>query len=161
VRPDYIIETGTGDGGRALFLASMCELVGHGEVISISAEHADDVPQHPRLRYLAGRSHTPNVARSVGKIVGGGRALVVLGSCVDRVKTTAEFEAYAPLVPVGSYVVIADTIVNGHPVWPAFGDGPAESVKQVLTLHGEFVQDPNMEKYSLTFNPGGFLKRVR
>ena len=65
------------------------------------------------------------------------------------------------LVPVGSYVVIADTIVNGHPVWPEFGDGPAESVKQILNLHGEFVADPTMEKYSLTFNPGGFLKRVR
>jgi cephalosporin hydroxylase len=93
--------------------------------------------------------------------VGDGRALLVLGSCVDRVKTTAEFDAYARLVRVGSYVVIADTIVNGHPVWPEFGDGPAESVKQILNLHGEFVADPTMEKYSLTFNPGGFLKRVR
>jgi cephalosporin hydroxylase len=161
VQPDYIIETGTGDGGRALFLASMCELVGHGEVISISALPAEDLPQHPRLRYLAGRPHTQDTVRSVRKIVGSGRAMVVLGSCVERVKVTAEFEAYAPLVPVGSYVVVADTIVNGHPVWPAFGDGPAESVKQILTLHGEFVPDPKMEKYSLTFNPGGFLQRVR
>ena len=29
-RPDWIIETGTGDGGRALFLASLCDLLGHG-----------------------------------------------------------------------------------------------------------------------------------
>ena len=82
------------------------------------------------------------------------------GSCTDRASTVREFEAYAPLVPVGSYVVVTDTIVNGHPVWPAFGPGPAEAVKQVLTRHGEFVADPLMEKYSLTFNPGGFLRRV-
>jgi cephalosporin hydroxylase len=45
-------------------------------------------------------------------------------------------------------------------VFPAFGAGPMESVKQILSTHGEFIQDPAMEKYSLTFNPGGFLKRV-
>ena len=28
VRPDWVVETGTGDGARALFLASICELVG-------------------------------------------------------------------------------------------------------------------------------------
>jgi len=93
--------------------------------------------------------------------IGEGRALVVLGSCADRATTYSEFKAYAPFVPVGSYVVVTDTIVNGHPVWPAFGPGPAEAVKQVLTGHGEFVADPLMEKYSLTFNPGGFLRRVR
>ena len=161
VRPDWIVETGTGDGGRALFLASMCELVGHGEVISIDLELREDRPHHPRLRYLAGRASDEQTSRQVRETVGDGRALVVLGSCVDRVKTTAEFDAYARLVAVGSYVVVADTIVNGHPVWPEFGDGPAESVKQILNLHGEFVADPTMEKYSLTFNPGGFLKRVR
>ena len=41
------------------------------------------------------------------------------------------------------------------------GPGPAEAVKQVLTGRGEFVPDPAMEKHSLTFNPGGFLRRVR
>jgi cephalosporin hydroxylase len=52
-------------------------------------------------------------------------------------------------------------MVNGHPVWPAFGPGPAEAVKKILSQHGEFVPDPLLEKYSLTFNAGGFLKRVR
>ena len=41
-----------------------------------------------------------------------------------------------------------------------FGPGPAEGVKQILTQNGDFVPDPELEKYSLTFNPGGFLKRV-
>jgi hypothetical protein len=34
------------------------------------------------------------------------------------------------------------------------------SVKKILTQTGDFVADPQLEKYSLTFNPGGFLKRV-
>ena len=61
---------------------------------------------------------------------------------------------------MGSYVVVTDTVVNGHPVWTGFGPGPAEAVKQILTRHGDFVADPAMEKYSLTFNPNGYLRRV-
>ena len=72
-----------------------------------------------------------------------------------------EFEAYRELVPVGSYVVVEETIVNGHPVWPGFGPGPFEAAKRILAAHGNFAADPKMEKYALTFNPGGFLKRLR
>jgi cephalosporin hydroxylase len=161
VRPDWVIETGTADGGRALFLASICELVGHGEVLSIGVPTSEDLPQHPRLRYCHGVPHDDTTIATVRAAVGDGTAFVVLGSCVDRATTVREFEALSPLVPVGSYVVVADTMVNGHPVWPAFGPGPLEAVKQVLTTHGEFVADPTLEKYSLTFNPGGFLRRVR
>jgi cephalosporin hydroxylase len=161
VRPDFVIETGTGDGARALFLASMCELVGHGQVVAVGESLAADLPRHDRLQYLEGVAHDAETASAVGGIVGDGRALIVLGSCAERATTVREFQAYAPYVPVGSYVIVTDTIVNGHPVWPAFGPGPLEGVKQILTSHGEFVSDSRMEKYSLTFNPGGFLHRVR
>jgi cephalosporin hydroxylase len=131
-------------------------------VLSIGPRQTADTPVHPRLQYLVGEPHEPDTVESARAAVGGDSCiLVVLGSRGGRQETSKEFEAYAPLVPVGSYVVVTDTIVNGHPVWPAFGPGPAEAVKQILTRHGEFVPDPAMEKYSLTFNPGGFLRRVR
>jgi cephalosporin hydroxylase len=160
VRPDWVIETGTGDGARALFLASICDLVGHGQVVSVGEATTADLPEHPRLRYQRGVAHDPETVAAVHALVGDEHAVVVLGSCAERTETTREFEAYASLVPVGSYVVVGDTIVNGHPVWTAFGPGPAEAVKQILNTHGEFVADPTLEKYSLTFNPGGFLRRV-
>jgi cephalosporin hydroxylase len=56
---------------------------------------------------------------------------------------------------------VTDTIVNGRPVWTSFGPGPAEGMKQILNRHAKFVADPEMEKYSLTSNPGGFLRRGR
>jgi cephalosporin hydroxylase len=161
VRPDWIVEVGSVDTGRSLFLATICDLVGHGEVVSVDDREVDDRPEHPRLRPLIGAPDDDAVVAQVRDLVGTGTALVVLGACAKRITTARQFERYAPLVPVGSYVVVADTIVNGHPVWPAFGPGPAEAVKQVLTEHGEFVADPAMTKYSLTFNPGGFLQRVR
>ncbi len=160
VRPDWIVEVGTGAGGRALFLASVCELVGHGRVVSVGEEAGPDLPRHPRLEYVTGVAHEAATADAVRSLVGDGRTLVLLGACADRGTTVAQFRAYAPLVPVGSYVVVTDTVVNGNPVWPAFGPGPLEAVKQILSLDGRFVGDPTMEKYSLSFNPGGFLKRV-
>jgi hypothetical protein len=33
-------------------------------------------------------------------------------------------------------------------------------VKQILARHGDFVADPRLEKHALSFNPGGFLRRV-
>ncbi len=52
LRPDWIVDTRTGAGGLALFLASICDLVGNGRVLSI-----DDYPparpaEHPRITYL-------------------------------------------------------------------------------------------------------------
>ena len=161
VRPDWIVEVGTGGGGRTLFLAGVCDLIGHGEIVSIDEEHPETRPRHARIHYVRGRLQNDAVGEQVRDLVGDGRALVILGGCVDRQKTNKQFEIYSPLVPVGSYVVVADTIVNGHPVWPAFGAGPAESVKQILAAHGNFVQDSSRERWSMTFNPGGFLKRVR
>ena len=31
----------------------------------------------------------------------------------------------------------------------------------ILAAHGEFAMDQEPERWSLTFNPGGFLKRIR
>ena len=161
VRPDWVIEIGVSDDGRAAFLASICDLVGHGRVISIRDTEAPEPASHARLRGCTGQSLDPAIREQVHELVGGGTAVVVLGARADRATTAQQFDAYSDLVGVGSYVVVTDTVVNGRPVWPSFGPGPFEAIKQILNLHGEFVPDPSMEKYALTFNPGGFLRRVR
>ena len=160
VAPDWIIETGSGSGGRALFLASMCDLMGHGQVISVDPKPPEGV-SHPRITFVSGTAQAPRTLQKVRAVCGESpKAVVILGSRGRWQKMMAEFEAYAPLVPVGSYLVMEDTVVNGHPVWPGFGAGPAEALQHVLINHGEFVADRSLEKYALTLNPGGFLKRL-
>ncbi len=42
LRPEFIIETGTGCGGSAMFYASICELLGEGKVITVDIESKVD-----------------------------------------------------------------------------------------------------------------------
>ena len=163
VGPDWIIETGALNGARALFLASVCELLGRGQVVSIDPKLSADRASHPRITYVEGRAQDDATVEQVRKIVGASpKALLILGSRPgSNLRIESEFEAYREFVAVGSYAVVENTIVNGHPVWPGFGPGPSEAAKRILARHSEFAVDTAMERYGLTFNPGGFLKRLR
>jgi cephalosporin hydroxylase len=159
VRPDWIVATGARSGSLGWYLASLCDLLQHGTVVTVGAEEVP--PDHDRIRRVDGRPLDTATVDAVHRLAGGGRALVVLGSLGDRQRTTAEFEAYQDLVPAGSYVIVEHTIVNGHPVWPEFGPGPLEAVKNLLKVHGDFAVDPTAEQQVMTFNRMGFLKRLR
>jgi cephalosporin hydroxylase len=97
------------------------------------------------------------VRKAVGNIE---TVLVILDSDHHGDHVARELQAYAPIVTPGSYLIVEDTNLNGNPVAPNFGEGPWEAVRSFLKSHKEFEADPSMEKFLLTFNPGGFLKRV-
>ena len=61
----------------------------------------------------------------------------------------------------GSYLVVEDTNINGHPVKPTFGPGPMEAVEEFLKENGDFAVDKSREKFYLTFNPNGYLKKKK
>jgi cephalosporin hydroxylase len=86
--------------------------------------------------------------------------VVILGSRTKRHRTRREFELFAPLVPVGSYLILEHTALNGFPVDASFGPGPHEALRRIMNLHGEFLADSARERHALTFNQGGFLRRI-
>jgi cephalosporin hydroxylase/GT2 family glycosyltransferase len=162
VRPGLVVVAGDDPGlaGRALFVASVCDQLGQGRVVAVGGGEAPDRPAHARITHLVGAAEDPAVAEQVAALAPAPPgAMVILGlGEVNRVVTA--FERYAPLVPVGGYVVVENTVVNGRPVVPGFGPGPHEAVVAILGRHGDFVPDPAAERYTLTFNRGGYLKRV-
>ena len=160
-RPDLIIEAGTAHGGSALYMASVCDLLGAGRVVSVDVEPQPDRPHHPRVTYLTGSSVAPEVvARVRAQVRGGELVMVVLDSDHAESHVFDELAAYAPLVTPGCYLIVEDTNVNGRPVFRAHGPGPAEAVKRFLAAHPEFVPDAPREKFMFTFNPGGYLRRA-
>jgi cephalosporin hydroxylase len=160
VRPDWVVATRTGDGGRALFLASICDLIDHGRILSIDSFPVANPPDHPRVTHLRADPAAPRTAADVREMIGdASTALVILGGGALP-QVMGAFRNFAALVAVDSYVVIEDTVLHGNPVWPAFGAGPAAAVEQIVN-EGSFVPDPSLELFGPTFSPRGFLKRVR
>ncbi len=159
-RPDLLIETGTADGGSALFFASILDLLGSGSVVSIDTVPSDGRPEHPRITYLTGSSLEPGILRRVREVADGARSvMVVLDSDHSASHVLNEIRAYAPMVTPGQYLVVEDTNLNGNPVEPDFGPGPAEAVATFLAEEPNFHPDVAREKFLLTFHPAGFLRR--
>ena len=160
-RPELIVETGTYRGGSALYLASLCDLVDTGEVVSIDVEpKREDYPAHPRITFLAGRSSThPEVVADVRRRAEGKRTLVILDSDHSQPHVEAEIEAYAPMVPVGCYLIAEDS--NIGQIRKDLMPGPLQAVERFLASTDEFEIDREREKFLITFNPSGYLRRVR
>ena len=160
-RPELIVETGTYRGGSAFYLASICDLVGVGEVVSIDVEPLrDDYPAHPRITYLGGKSSTdPDVVAQVRGRAKGKRVLVVLDSDHSQAHVEAELAAYAPLVQVGGYVIVEDS--NIGQIRKDLLPGPLQAIEAFLARTDEFEVDRSREKFLITQNPSGYLRRVR
>lgn len=160
-KPDIVVEAGTAFGGSALFLASICDLVNHGQIITIDVEEQPNRPQHARIKYVSGSSISARVVAEVNSFISpDARVMVILDSDHSAEHVRRELEAYSSLVTVGCYLIVEDTNINGHPVLPHFGAGPMEAVESFLKTSTEFKRDPDREKLLMTFNPGGYLRRI-
>lgn len=160
LQPELVIETGTAFGGSALFLASCMDMIGRGRVMTIDIHDHPGRPVHDRITYVLGSSvDTAVVEQARVAATGASSVMVVLDSDHSRDHVLAELRAYAPLVTNGSYLIVEDTNVNGHPILRTFGPGPHEAVEAFLAEGGPFVRDRDCEKFFLTFNPGGYLRR--
>jgi cephalosporin hydroxylase len=157
--PDLIIETGTHSGGSALYFASVCELLGRGEVLSIDIEAVKEIyPLHPRITYVGGRSSTdPEVVEEVRRRAAGRRTMLILDSDHSQGHVEAELDAYAPLVTEGCYAIVEDS--NIGPVRPDLMPGPMQAIETFLASNRDFVADSTRERFMLTFNPSGYLRR--
>ena len=159
-RPELIIETGTHSGGSGLFLASVCELLDCGRVVSIDIEPTKpSYPSHPRLTYLGGRSSTdPAVVAEVRELSAGKRTMVILDSDHAQRHVEDELKAYAPLVTEGCYAIVEDS--NIGPIRPDLLPGPMQAIESFLAANDEFEVDAARERFMLTFNPRGYLRRT-
>ncbi|MBM4285054.1 MAG: cephalosporin hydroxylase [Deltaproteobacteria bacterium] len=159
VQPDVIIETGTYEGGSALFFAHLLDLLGKGRVLTIDIVQKDLFPQHPRIDYLHGSSVDPEmVARVRAAVRPGDAVLVVLDSNHERDHVLAELNIYSELVTPGSYLIVEDTVLTE--MAPHLEAGPKEAVEAFLPGHPHFKVDDSREKYLLSFNTRGYLQRV-
>jgi len=159
IKPALIVESGTSFGGSAYYLAKVCDWLDRGRVVSIDIEEQSGRPLHPRIEYLTGSSTSDVILTKIGNLARDAETvLVILDSCHEKDHVLAELRSYSPFVTSGSYIIVEDTNVNGHPVNKKFGPGPMEAVDSFLLEAPEFSIDRSREKLLMTFNPRGFLR---
>lgn len=162
LRPGLIVETGTYEGGSAMFMAHVCDMLGEGKVISIDPRPRA-TPDHPRIEYLKASSLDVGALRRVADVassVAPAHVLVILDANHSYSHVLHEVTAYAPFVTLGSYLIVEDTNINGRPVAVGFGPGPGEAADEFMSVRKDFVRDAHRERLLLSFNPGGYLKRI-
>jgi len=176
INPDLIIETGIAHGGSLIFYASMLELLGkNGLVIGIDIDirkhNRLEIEKHPmfkRIKMIEGSSIDESIVEKLRKIAEGKKVLVCLDSNHTHEHVLRELELYAPLVSVGSYCVVFDTIVEDMPTgsfpdrpWDK-GNNPKTAVYEFLKKNDNFEIDKNIEnKLLITVAPDGYLRRVK
>jgi cephalosporin hydroxylase len=163
LKPDIIVEGGTYFGGSAYFLACLCDLLNHGEVISIDIAARRTLP-HPRVTYLHGSTIDPKIVGLVAKRMQQAKAeriLVVLDDNHYAEHVRQELEIYSPLVPVGSYIHVQDGNWDELPCFRGLGAGPMVAAKSFLKENSKFIRDLEVEfRYVMTDHPYGWLKRI-
>jgi cephalosporin hydroxylase len=182
VQPDLIIETGIAHGGSLIFSAAMLELNAAcggpadaqvlGIDIDIRSHNRKAIEAHPmmkRISMIEGSSIAQGVIDKVKAAASDKRSVLV---CLDSNHTHAhvleELRAYAPLVSVGSYCVVFDTIVEDLPdsLFPdrpwGPGDNPKTAVHEFLKTHAHaFEIDRAIDnKLLVSVAPDGYLRRV-
>jgi cephalosporin hydroxylase len=141
-------------------MASLLDLQGQGEVISVDIEPKPWRPIHPRVTYITGSSTDVGVVSAIAEKARGNQSImVVLDSDHAMSHVLEELRLYAPLVSPGGFLIVEDTNVNGHPVDSSHGPGPWEAVQEFLARNANFEVDQRREKYYMTFNPGGYLRK--
>lgn len=192
IKPDLIIEAGIAHGGSLIFSASMLALLDMvdaieagatfdpkqskrkvlGVDIEIRPHNRAAIEAHPmasRIQMIEGSSIAPEIIDQVKQVAQGcQRVLVCLDSNHTHDHVLAELQAYAPLVSVGSYCVVFDTIVEDMPkeLFPdrpwGPGNNPKTAVWEYLKTHPEFEIDKSIQhKLLITVAPDGYLKRIK
>jgi cephalosporin hydroxylase len=163
LRPDLIIETGTFRGGSAYYYGCLCELLGHGHVVSIDVAAEATIP-HARVTYITGSSVDPAVVQQVQALVdrlGAQQILVVLDSDHSAAHVLEEMQLYSAFVPMGGRMLVQDGCIDEYSVFAIDRPGPKVAIQKFLTQRSDLVRDTELEhRYMVTFHPWGWLQRV-
>lgn len=191
VKPDLIIETGIAHGGSLIFSATMlamldmCDAIELGSAfdpkksnrkvlgidIDIRQHNKEALEYHPmasRIQMVQGSSISPEIITQVENIACNyNRVLICLDSNHTHEHVLSELKAYAPLVSLGSYCIVFDTIIEDLEVdnctyrpWGP-GNNPKTAVWEYLKVNKNFEIDKKIQhKLLITVAPDGYLKRV-
>jgi len=175
-KPDFVIEAGIAWGGSLAMYAAFQEIQGFGHVFGIDLtipEHNRqaimDTPVSKRITLIEGSSSDPETfAKVSAHIPKGSNILLVLDSNHTHEHVLAELNLWSPLVQVGNYIIVSDTIVEEVPEqkhrprpWRP-GNNPMTGMLEFLSQNDRFdLRNSYSDRAFASFNPSGYLKCIK
>ncbi len=167
LKPSLVIEFGTAHGGSALFWADIMRRIGNPfKVLSVDVSHQllDRAARHdPDVLFVKSRSTVPAVAEQIRSLKSEypGKIFAILDSDHAKDHVLAEMKLLRPLLAAGDYLIVEDSMLNGHPVLPGWGPGPYEAIEAYEDeFPNDYTHDRAREnKFGFTYAPNGFLIR--
>lgn len=179
-KPDVVLECGIAHGGSLIFYASLLKAMEKGRVIGVDVEirshNRQAVEAHemfPLITMIEGSSIDPKTVQQVKDLIQPGeKVLLLLDSNHSKDHVLGELRAYADLVPVGSYIVSCDGIMEEvvgapftKPDWS--WNNPKAAAEEFVKENPNFViEEPplqfneSLSHTRLTYFPGGYLRRI-
>lgn len=164
---DWVVETGTRHGGSALFFADQLRARGaSGSVVTIDPQPdlKFDIGADLMIDLVIGDSGSAEVAQRVYSSMPPNRGplLLILDSDHTKNHVLRELNGHVPWLRKGDYLIVEDTVINGHPVRPDFGPGPREAIAEFLATHSGILT-PDWERnsrFGLSMADGGYFVRT-
>lgn len=192
IRPDVVIETGIAHGGSLILSASLlalldlCDATTSGGLldpaepkrkvigvdIDIRKANREAIESHPlasRIVMVEGSSIARTVVRQVESLASSAKnVLVFLDSNHTHEHVLSELRLYAPMVSIGSYCVVFDTLIERMPKemfanrpWGP-GNNAMTAVDAYLKEQPGFEIDESMDaKLQISVAPRGYLRRTQ
>jgi cephalosporin hydroxylase len=160
----WIIETGTRHGGSGLFFADLLHARNAaGNVISVDLMPAvpADFPGHEKLDLLTGDSGSEEMANTIKDMLPQerGTLLMILDSDHSAKHVYRELNVLVTLLRKDDYLIVEDTIVNGHPVRPDHGPGPMEGMQQYVSENPDVLMPDakRSQRFGASFADKGYF----
>lgn len=166
IKPDVVIEIGGAGGGTALWLCDQMESIGtlHSIVISVDINHTGFKAEHEKIIKVTGNSTTEQTRNAVHSLVeDDDKVLLIHDGSHKQCDIEKDFANYHDLINVGSYFIIEDGIMDvmdwkdhrtaGHNCGMVAGI-------ELTKKYKNWIIDYDCEKYIMTYNPCGYLRRI-
>lgn len=166
-KPNVIIEIGNAYGGFTLWLLDRLRIIGinNPKVVTIDLEKIGDEnikeAEKNGIISIVGDCNSPDVLNKIKKsILPEDKVLIIEDSAHTYENTIKVLENYKDIVSVGSYLIIEDGICDVIDL--GVSPGPMKAVEKWINKNNhEFEIDRSRERYIMTYNPKGYLKRVK
>lgn len=163
VMPDLIIEIGSYDGGGAIYLSDLQKVYKiNGEIhtIDINDNAKKNIIGYDNIKFFGNGSENYDLelTKKFKKI------LVIEDAAHTYECSKSALERFAPVVSIGSYLIIEDGIVNELGIEKQYGGGPLKAIREFLPMHKEFIVDRkwcDLFGKNATFNVNGYLKKIK